>query len=396
LAPKQKAATAESGISSILTDTDVSLLLESPQEKKMRVADMVTEYYARGGFNESELKIAGDVLMALAEHAETEVRRHLAEGVKSLPNMSADVMRRLAEDIASISVPVLECSSVLTDEDLIEIVNATKDMEKLRAVAKRETVSEPLSDALIEHGDSSVAKNLLDNAGASISTGGYANILDAHSGNTEIADAMAARNKLPIHIVERLIDAVSEKVRNYLAEAHPLDEKTLEELMRDTGDIALINIITNDDAKLLYGRFKKFAKKHNFPDAFLPVLSLCIGNIRMFAVLAGRETKTPMLNVRRLMGDDSGKGFHALYHRMKLPHFWSESCAVIAAILRRWEHDGKDVYQDIFLTPEYAEKFADAFEREAEETCEDKAAVAAIAKLVRNSLLLCRKEMEGE
>ena len=303
---------------------------------------MVTEYYARGGFDEKELKVAGDVLMALAEHAETEVRRHLAEGVKSLPNMSADVVKRLAEDIASISVPVLECSSILSDEDLIEIVNATKDMEKLRAVAKRDTVSEPLSDVLIEYGDSSVAKDLLDNAGASISDDGYANILDAHSNDTKVADAMAARSHLPIHVVERLIDAVSEKVRHKLAEAHPLDEKTLEELMRDTGDIALINIITDDDAKLLYGRFRKFAKKHNFPDSFLPVLSLCIGNIRMLAILAGRETKTPMLNIRRLLGDESGKGFHALYHRMKLPHFWGESCAVLGAILRAWAHNGED------------------------------------------------------
>ncbi|MET0155450.1 MAG: DUF2336 domain-containing protein [Rickettsiales bacterium] len=382
--------------SAALSDADVDLLLESPQEKKMRVADMVAEYYARGGFSESELKMAGDVLMALAEHAETEVRRHLAEGVKSLPNMSAEVIKKLAQDVAAISVPVLECSSVLTDEDLIEIVNATKDMEKLRAVAGRASVSEPLSDALIEQGDSSVAQRLLGNAGADISGVGYDAILDAHSGDVDMADAMATRDKLPIRVVERLIDAVSEKVRMRLAEAYPLDEKTLEELMRDTGDIALINMITNDDAKLLYGRFRHFAKKHNFPDSFLPVLSLCIGNIRMFAILASRETKTPMLNVRRLLGDESGKGFRALYRRMKLPHFWQDACASLASILREWERDGNNVYDDIFLSLPYADAYPEAFESDAAETCEDKAAVAAISNLVRNSLLLCRKEKEGE
>jgi uncharacterized protein (DUF2336 family) len=376
-----------------LTEQDITLLLESPQDKKIRIADMLTEYYARGGFDEDELKIAGGLLMAMAEHAETEVRRHLAEGVKALPNVAPDIIRRLAADVASISVPVLECSTILTDEDLIEIVGATKDAEKLMAVTRRERVGAPLSDALILHGNAAVTERLLHNEGASISEGGYERILEMHGENTELADAMATRNALPVHIVERLVAAVSEKVQERLVAVYDVDPNALADVMRDTGDMAVINIITNDDAKLLYGRFRHFAKKHNFPDSFLPLLSLCIGNMQMFAVLAGRETKTPLLNVRYLLGDGSGNGFRALYRRMKLPAVWMEPCAVLADVLREWEAAyGKGLYQDVFLRKEYADKYYEEFTERAAAACEDRDAVAAIGKLLQNSLLLCRKE----
>ena len=76
--------------------------------------------------------------------------------------------RQLAGDAIEVAGPILQRSPVLTDEDLVRVVR-TNAMQYALAVAGRERLSEPVSDALVDTGDAEVVARLVDNAGRSIS-----------------------------------------------------------------------------------------------------------------------------------------------------------------------------------------------------------------------------------
>src|SRR5690606_16630327 len=113
----------------------------------------------------------GDVLSQLAEDMEEAVRAELAHRFADAPDAPHRLIRKLAEDLAvPVAGPVLEQSPVLTDDDLLAVVQ-TLDQGHLRAVPARSVVSEAISDVIVERGDDETLGALLKNEGATLSRG---------------------------------------------------------------------------------------------------------------------------------------------------------------------------------------------------------------------------------
>jgi len=66
-----------------------------------------------------------------------------------------------------VALPMLEFSEALSDADLIEIVR-TQGSQRLTAIAGRSTVSEAVSDVLVDHGDETAVAVLVGNEGAQL------------------------------------------------------------------------------------------------------------------------------------------------------------------------------------------------------------------------------------
>ena len=80
--------------------------------------------------------------------------------------MILPVVHTLAwDDEIAIAGPVLSLSDRLTTPDLIEIALA-KSQPHLLAISERSSLSEELTDTLIERGDQEVINKLAENAGA--------------------------------------------------------------------------------------------------------------------------------------------------------------------------------------------------------------------------------------
>lgn len=378
-----------------LSEQEVKQLLESPQEKRMRVTDMLSDYYANGGFKPEELTIAGDILSVLAEDMETEVRRYLSTRIKDLDSVPKDIVLNLAKDVAEISVSVLEFSSLLTDEDLVEIVSSTKNAEKLIAVSRRDTVSEHVSAAIIEQGVSEATLSLLQNAGADISENGLERVLDFHEDEAPVQSAMCVREALPFHVVERLVSSVSEKMRDQLAEKYRIDSDILTSLIRDTNDIAAVNLAASSDSRAMYERYNYFMKKHKFPSLFGPVMALCLGNQEIFVILAAKALQTPMINIRYVVEHNTDGGFKELYHKLKLNNAWCEPCNVLAGVLRELneKYTQQELYGDIYMRQHHAKHYVRTYEARASHSCPDAGAVKTISQLLRNTQMLAQKEL---
>ena len=108
-----------------LSGVDVQRLLHDPSPaSREEMAAKIARAYGAEGMNPQERTLAGEIFRLMLRDAEWRVRRALAENLCHNPDVPADIARTLAADMTEVSVPFIEASSVLTDADLVQIVEA--------------------------------------------------------------------------------------------------------------------------------------------------------------------------------------------------------------------------------------------------------------------------------
>ena len=119
--------------------------------------------------NEETVTLTIATLEVLARDSAVRVRTILADEIKHLDCIPRDVALRLARDVeVAVAAPVLEYSPLLSDADLIEIIACGQVQQSLSAIARRQTVSEDVSDALVQSLDVPAIAALLVNPNALI------------------------------------------------------------------------------------------------------------------------------------------------------------------------------------------------------------------------------------
>ncbi|MDK9721326.1 MAG: DUF2336 domain-containing protein [Rhodospirillales bacterium] len=114
-------------------------------------------------------RITYETLETLARDQLPRVRRIIAETLKDVANAPPDIIRKLARD-AEIAVagPVLECSPVLTDDDLLEIISSGPIKGALAAISRRAGVGAEVADVIAKSDDVEAIAVLLGNRSAQI------------------------------------------------------------------------------------------------------------------------------------------------------------------------------------------------------------------------------------
>jgi len=110
-----------------------------------------------------------EILQILARDRLPDVRRMLAEELRATTQAPRDVIRKLARDREiEVAAPVLEFSPLLTDTDLLTLIATGPDKELVTAIARRDAVSKPVSDAIVETENVPAIATLLANPSAQI------------------------------------------------------------------------------------------------------------------------------------------------------------------------------------------------------------------------------------
>lgn len=224
--------------SSIAPASADEIVFALPIEQRPRLAERLGAAFMRGELTERERCVARAIFACLARDTEVEVRRTLAEQIKCSPLLPNSIARQLAEDVEAVAVPILECSQALSDEDLLAVI-AAGNTAKQRAVARRESISEEISDALIETGKKPVIETLLANDGAEISEKTYGSLLEHVAADPEIQELLADRPTLPQQTRERLVHLVTDAVRERLLEEHAFPSDFAEQLIQHGRERAL-------------------------------------------------------------------------------------------------------------------------------------------------------------
>lgn len=168
-----------------------------------------------------------EALILLARDQITRVRQILAEALKDVANAPPDLIRALAHDSElEVSQPVLQFSPVLTDEDLLEIIQSAPLSGKLSAISRRSAVPADVVDAIARTEDIDAIAVLLANPSAQIREETLDMLLDRAPDHEEWHGPMVRRPQLSARAATRLARFVAESLLQGLQERSDIDPET--------------------------------------------------------------------------------------------------------------------------------------------------------------------------
>lgn len=196
----------------------IALAEEGSSEKRRALLRELTDhFFGAAARTEAEDGLYGAVLARLADDMETAVRAELATRFASAPDAPRTLIRRLANDEASVAAPVLSNSPVLTDEDLLGVVRR-HGQDHLRAVSARASVSEAVSDVIVERGDDETLGTLLRNDGARLSRQASETAVERARANPALHEPAVSRADLPPDLLNDMYFVVEARLRSRILE----------------------------------------------------------------------------------------------------------------------------------------------------------------------------------
>jgi uncharacterized protein (DUF2336 family) len=333
-------------MSDILNQTDVEKLLADPSpETRADMAAKVAREFRRGSLTNDERRIAEEIVRAMAQDAALRVRQALAEHLKESNSLPADVARLLATDVDPVALPVLQYSTVLTDEDLISLVQGA-NTDRLTAIARRPTLSEPVSDAVVRADDPNAITALVGNEGASIAEPSLKTVLTRHGAKPEVGETLARRSKLPISILEGLVSAASDRLREVLIARHDLPERLASTLVFQARERATVGLVSPQspvsEALELVAHLKRAGRLT--PSIILR--ALCLGDLTMVEAAFATLARIPVHNARLMIHDAGPLGFKSLYDHVGMPRSLFRAFRIALEVARDTPLDGGEHDQE--------------------------------------------------
>lgn len=267
-------------------------------------------------------ELAIDVMERLARDSLPKVRAILAEEIKSATNVPAHVVKQLAQDLELVvCAPVLEYSPLLSDEDLVELIAGARVEGSVAAVARRTSLSENVSDAIVASLDVSAVAALLANPNAQIREDTLDKVIEQAASIEAWHQPMVMRADLSVRAVKRISGFVCASLLAILRERSGLDEETAAHLNKRVRE-RLEQETPGDDAASLDEKAQaavlQALEKGAVDDAFV-VNAADEGDRRVVAYALAALANVPKPIVDRMLLSQSGKAITALVWRAKLP-----------------------------------------------------------------------------
>jgi uncharacterized protein (DUF2336 family) len=300
-----------------LSAEDVRLLMQDTSvESRITVARKISSSYTQQHFNLQEQLYAEQIFRLLVKDLQQRVRREVALGLQHSDEVPRDIILSLSEDEALIAIPILQHSPVLSDADLMRMIEGSHDIDKIESIAKRERVSERISHTLTHTHYPKVIKSLLRNPGAMIRQSEYEAIIQHHKEDQSILDVMAQRAALPLPIAERILDAVSEQAAQSLQRKYNLD---IEKIRTQSKESMLMEFVSHNASDEEISEAIAQMKSFDRLTPSVLIAALCRGHLRFFEIGLARLANIPKSNARKLVRDRGAYGFEALYEKAEMP-----------------------------------------------------------------------------
>ena len=290
-----------------------ALLNDQTHDQRVLVAKEVALEFRSSGLTEKQRELALSIFYILSEDIKTKVRAALSESLKDCSDIPHALAVKMANDVTEVSLPVLEFSDLLTDDDLLEIIK-TKPSQEKTAIARRNVVSAPLSDALVERGDEMVVNTLVRNDGAHVTEGTYAKVLAGYGNVVSINEGLVHRRSLPIAVAEKLVALVSDELRMYLVSTHEVRDSVLETAILQGRENTVANLLEQTDRPVrdVAALVTQMEDRGRLTSSII-LKALEVGDLDFFEYGIAARAKIPVRNARVLLGDQGITGFLALY-----------------------------------------------------------------------------------
>jgi len=321
-----------------ITGMDVRKLMQEPSPKVRGVlAGKIALDYRSGIFNPGEMAIANDIFRILLMDIEKKVRLAIAEQLCHVPNVPKDIITQIAGDDVDVSVYVLEFSRVLDDTDLMEILNSSEEVARLRAIARRENLSAPLATGLAATQNVSVLTDLFANKTAIITDQAILSVWPHIASHASLANLLVERGGLSLSIVEKLLASVSDDFKHRLIREYKISAPMANKAMSDVREWELLGLIASnnnfnpDDDMQVEDLVNQLSLSGRLTHSVL-IRSLCMGSLNLFECGLARLAGLPRVSARLLLSDAGSLGFHSIYTAASMPSAFEDGIRVLLNI----------------------------------------------------------------
>jgi uncharacterized protein (DUF2336 family) len=192
-------------------------------DRRNEILTSVTDLFIDGAprFSEDQIGVFDDVMARLVSAIEAKARTKLADRLAPIANAPLNVIHLLAfDDDIEVARPILTRSERLNEHTLVATANS-KSQQHLYAIAQRDSLSEAITDILVERGDRDVVHSVVKNRGARFSDSGFRTLVNRSSGDDALASEVGMRNDVPRPHFLMLLDKASNAVRARLVAENP-------------------------------------------------------------------------------------------------------------------------------------------------------------------------------
>ena len=214
---------------------DIILAKDKDANVRERLADKISRLAPELSPDDKDKvkKMAYDTLETLAKDELTRVRQILAEALQDVAGAPAPVIRKLAFDTELVVAgPILENSPVLTDEDLMEIIERGSTTGRLSFISKRKDVTEGVSEAIVATADEYVVALLLANPSAQIRETTLDRVVDEAKDVISWHAPLVSRPQISGYAAKRLARFVAANLIWVLSIRSDLEPDVLEEVKK--------------------------------------------------------------------------------------------------------------------------------------------------------------------
>ncbi len=333
-----------------LNEQDVKRLLRMPSEDaRAEATSQAVRVIEATAVTPADRTKAGRMLRVIAQDTAERVRRALSESLRHSTLVPNDVALKLARDVDSVAIPMLSDSPVLQDKDLIHLF-AGASRNKQVAIAGRSNVSESLSHTVMSTGVRDAVKTVLQNTGAKIQEKSYNVAIDRFGQDDDITRLMAVRPDLPIRVSERLINYVTDEVRQYLMRRHQLSAEAAEEIIdeaRERATVDLLDLIErSSDMRALVRQLSLNGRL----TASLVLRSACLGQMTFLEYALSELGQVPTDRTWILIHDAGPLGLRAIYERASLPKQYFPAFRTAVDMFHDTEYDGQPMDRERFCS----------------------------------------------
>ncbi|MBI1262863.1 MAG: DUF2336 domain-containing protein [Rhizobiales bacterium] len=321
-----------------LSISDVERLLANPtEEARIEIASKVAGQVAHRELEPRERDLAHEILGFLVHDIAISVRKALSQTLKDSHHAPHDVMLQLARDLDEVAQPVLECTCVLSDQDLVDLVLFGTPAKQC-AIASRDKVGELVSEAISRAGDRKAVIVLVANAGATLSEKAALHVAERYPDDEEVSEPLLRRNDLPALVVLRIISTISDRMRDCLVAkgiVDPGQANVLGQQARERSTVHTIRRMREEDMERLV---LQLVEKDELTSGLILRVA-CFGEMSFMEFAFAHLTEVPRARIWRLIHDVGPLGFRAIYARAGLPEAYYAAFRVVLDCYH--EHDGE-------------------------------------------------------
>jgi len=317
------------------------LLTEEMPDVRIELLKRVAESHQTRKYSLHELVVAEQIFRVLVQDTEVIVRESLAQALKENSGIPHDIIIALARDVDTVAMPVIESSAVLTDSDLITLIQSAKLSGKPKAAARRRRLSEAVSTEVVQTRNAQAIAQLMKNPGARIPDKILHDVMREYSKDTDIMAAIAGRENLPMTVVEKVITLVSDSLVDLLRSRYNVAPASIAHESEKTREVATLKLM---DGSVNPREVEKLVEQLQTYGRLTPSIiltSLCRGNLYFFEASLARLSNIPVRNAEILIHDKGGLGFKALYAKAGLPDKFFHASKALLEIVSEMQRTGE-------------------------------------------------------